>query len=69
MALITLDQLLTPLRYDTGSNVLTISGSLNVKQANPNIPGLILSGSFNLTNSLGVASGSYNGNPLDGGSY
>jgi len=69
MALITLDQILTPLKYNTENNVLTVSGSLNIEQTNPNIPGLILSGSFNLTDSPNVASGSYDGNPLDGGSY
>jgi hypothetical protein len=71
MALITLDQILAPLRYDTGSGILTVSGSLNVQQINPATSSyaLTVSGSFNLVDATNVASGTYNGNPMDGGSY
>jgi hypothetical protein len=69
MALIRLEQILSNLRYNTGSNVLSVSGSLNITQTNPSYPGLINSGSFYVVDSTNVESGSYNGNPIDGGTF
>lgn len=69
MARIRLEQLRANLYYDTGSNVLSVSGSLNIKQTSPSYPALINSGSFYVVDSPGVASGSYNGNAIDGGTF
>jgi hypothetical protein len=69
MALIRLEQLQANLRYNTGSNVLSVSGSLNITQTNPSYPGLINSGSFYVVDSINVESGSYNGNSIDGGTF
>jgi len=69
MALIRLEQILSNLSYNTGSNQLKVSGSLNVTQTNPLYPALTNSGSFYVVDSPGVASGSYNGNAIDGGTF
>ena len=69
MALIRLEQILSNLSYTSGSNVLTVSGSLNTKQTNPLRPSLTVSGSFYVVDSPGVESGSYNGNSIDGGTF
>jgi hypothetical protein len=69
MALIRLEQILSNLSYTSGSNVLTVSGSLNAKQTNPTSPSLTVSGSFYVVDSPGVSSGSYNGNSIDGGTF
>jgi len=69
MARIRLEQLRANLSYNTGSNVLSVSGSLNVIQTNPSYPALTNSGSFYVVDSPNVASGSYNGNAIDGGTY
>jgi hypothetical protein len=69
MALIRLEQLQANLRYNTSSNVLSVSGSLNITQTNPSYPGLTTSGSFYIVDSPGVESGSYNGNSIDGGTF
>jgi len=69
MALIRLEQLQANLHYDTGSNVLFVSGALNITQTDPLYPGLRNSGSFYVVDSLNVESGSYNGNPIDGGTF
>jgi hypothetical protein len=69
MARIRLEQLRSNLSYNTGSNVLSVSGSLNVIQTNPIYSALTTSGSFYVVDSPGVASGSYNGNAIDGGTF
>ena len=69
MAQIRLEQLRSNLHYDTGSNILFVSGALNITQTNPSYPGLIDSGSFYVVDSTNVESGSYNGNPIDGGTF
>ena len=69
MALIRLEQLRSNLSYDTGSNVLSVSGSLDITQTNSVYPALVTSGSFYVVDSPGVASGSYNGNAIDGGTF
>ena len=69
MSLIRLEQILSNLSYDTGSNVLLVSGSLDIKQTSAIYPSLTTSGSFSVINSPNVASGSYNGNPIDGGTF
>jgi hypothetical protein len=69
MALIRLEQILSNLTYNSGSNILTVSGSLNTRQTNPARPSLTVSGSFHVVDSPGVESGSYNGNSIDGGTF
>ena len=69
MALIRLEQILSNLSYNTGSNQLKVSGSLNITQTNPLYPALTNSGSFYVVDSPNVASGSYNGNTIDGGTF
>jgi hypothetical protein len=69
MARIRLEQLRSNLSYNTGSNVLSVSGSLNVIQTNSTYSALTTSGSFYVVDSPGVASGSYNGNAIDGGTF
>jgi hypothetical protein len=69
MALLKLKQLRSNLSYNEITNVLDISGSLEISQSNPNNPALVASGSFYVVNSPGVASGSYNGEPIDGGTF
>ena len=69
MARIRLEQLRANLSYNTGSNVLSVSGSLNVIQTNSSYPALTNSGSFYVVDSPNVASGSYNGNAIDGGTF
>ena len=69
MALIRLEQILSNLSYNTGSNVLHVSGALDITQTDPTYPALTNSGSLYVVDSLNVESGSYNGNAIDGGSY
>lgn len=69
MALIRLEQILSNLSYNTGSNVLHVSGALDITQTDPLYPALTNSGSFYVVDSPGVESGSYNGNAIDGGTY
>jgi hypothetical protein len=69
MALIRLEQIQSNLSYNTSNNVLSISGSLGITQTNPTIPALSTSGSFYVVDSPNVASGSYYGNPIDGGTF
>lgn len=73
MARVTLDQIEVPLRVSgsqliaTGS--LVVSGSATVIQVNPGTPSLTVSGSFYVVDSPNVESGSFNGNPIDGGTF
>ena len=69
MALIRLEQILSNLSYNTGSNVLHVSGALDITQTDPTHPALTNSGSLYVVDSPNVASGSYNGNDIDGGTY
>jgi len=77
MPLITLDQILSPLRLDPNdplrllmSGSLTITGSATVRQFNPNIPALAISGSIFDVDSLNVASSSLTvTGGLDGGTF
>jgi hypothetical protein len=69
MALIKLKQLRSNLTYNTTNNVLKVSGSLEISQSDPNNPSLVASGSFYVVDSPNIASGSYNGEPIDGGTF
>ncbi len=69
MALLKLKQLRSNLSFNPTTNVLTVSGSLDIKQTNPIYSALTVSGSFNVVDSPNVASGSYNGNAIDGGTF
>ena len=69
MSFLKLKQLRSNLSYNTSSNILDVSGSLNITQTNSNNPALVASGSFHVVNSPNVASGSYNGEPIDGGTF
>ena len=69
MALIKIKQLRSNLSYNTSTNILSVSGSLQITQTSPNYPALASSGSFNVVDSPNVASGSYNGEPIDGGTF
>ena len=69
MARVRLEQILSNLSYDTGSNVLHVSGAFDITQTDPLYPALTNSGSFYVVDSPGVESGSYNGNAIDGGTY
>jgi hypothetical protein len=77
MPLITLDQIYSPLKLDPNdplrlllSGSLTITGSALIRQNNPNISALTVSGSIYGADSLNVASSSLNtSGGLDGGTF
>lgn len=77
MPKITLDQILSPLRLDPNdplrllmSGSLTITGSAIVRQFDPSISALTISGSIVNVDSLNVASGSLTvSGGLDGGNF
>lgn len=70
MALLKLKQLRSNLSYNTGTNVLTVSGSLVAKQSNSNYPAITASGSLSLDDSPNIASGSITGSGIiDGGTF
>ena len=69
MALLKLKQLKSNLRYNAGTNVLSVSGSLVTTQSDPYIPAITVSGSLNVVDSPGIASGSLNIDQIDGGTY
>ncbi len=77
MALITLDQILSPLKLDPNdplrlilSGSLYVSGSSTFKQYNSNIPAVAISGSLDVVDSPGVASSSlFVSGGLDGGDF
>jgi hypothetical protein len=71
MALLKLKQFRSNLSYNTGTNVLTVSGSLVSIQSNPNFPAVVVSGSFNLNDAPNIASGSITGSngTIDGGEF
>jgi hypothetical protein len=67
MALITLDQIFSPLRLDPNdplrilmSGSFSVTGSINTKQIDANIPALVISGSQNTVNASGSLTGSIN---------
>ena len=67
MPLITLDQILSPLRLDPNdplrllmSGSFSVTGSINTRQTDANIPALIISGSQNTVNASGPLTGSIN---------
>jgi len=67
MALITLDQILLPLRYDSGSGVLQLATD-SFKTAS--FTEFRISGSVISSGSVYIVqSGSLEGNPVDGGSF
>jgi hypothetical protein len=67
MALITLDQILLPLRYDSGSGVLELAAN-SFKTAS--FTELRISGSVVSSGSVYIVqSGSLEGNPVDGGTF
>jgi len=69
MALLKLKQLRSNLSYNTATNVLRVSGSLQTAQTDSNYPSLVVSGSLFVVNSPNIVSGSYNGEPIDGGTF
>jgi hypothetical protein len=77
MALITLDQILSPLKLDPNdplrlilSGSLYVSGSSTFRQLNPLIPALIVSGSQDIVDSPNVATSSlFLSGGLDGGNF
>ena len=74
MALLTLDQILVPLRYSgsvltvTGSNFV-VSGSSTFIQQDTGSFAIASSGSLYIIDSKPPITGSLEGNPLDGGSF
>jgi hypothetical protein len=67
MPLITLDQILSPLRLDPNdplrllmSGSFSVTGSINARQTNANIPALTISGSQNTVNVSGSFTSSIN---------
>lgn len=67
MPLITLDQIFSPLRLDPNdplrllmSGSFSVTGSINTRQTDANIPALIISGSQNTVNASGSLTGSIN---------
>lgn len=74
MALLTLDQILVPLRYSgsvltvTGSNFV-VSGSSTFLQQTTSSFAVISSGSVYIVDSKSPITGSLEGNPVDGGSF
>jgi len=75
MARIKLKQLNSSLSYNTSTNVLTVSGSLQVKTDNPNVNALAVSGAMFIVDAPNVASASFNTSGsinvdiIDAGSY
>jgi hypothetical protein len=75
MARIKLKQLNSSLSYNTSTNVLTVSGSLQVKTDNPNVNAFAVSGAMFIVDAPNVASASFNTSGsinvdiIDAGSY
>ncbi len=73
MARVTLDQIEVPLRVSGSQLIATasfvVSGSATFIQTNPIEPSLIVSGALYVVDSPGIATGSYDGNAIDGGTY
>jgi hypothetical protein len=60
MARLKFKQINSSISYNTTTNVLTVSGSLQVKTDNPNVDALAVSGAMFIVNAPNVASASFN---------
>ena len=60
MARLKFKQINSSIGYNTSTNVLTVSGSLQVKTDNPNVDALAVSGAMFIVNAPNVASASFN---------
>jgi len=60
MARLKFKQINSSISYNTSTNVLTVSGSLQVKTDNPNVDALAISGAMFIVNAPNVASASFN---------
>ena len=75
MARLKFKQINSSISYNTSTNVLTVSGSLQVKTDNPNVNALAVSGAMFIVDAPNVASvsfntsGSINVDIIDAGSY
>jgi hypothetical protein len=75
MARLKFKQINSSISYNTSTNVLTVSGSLQVKTDNPNVDALAVSGAMFIVNAPNVASASFNTSGsinvdiMDGGTY
>ena len=75
MARLKFKQINSSISYNTSTNVLTVSGSLQVKTDNPNVDAFAVSGVMFIVDAPNVASASFNTSGsinvdiLDGGTY
>ncbi len=75
MARLKFKQIYSNISYKTGTNELSVSGSLSIVQDNPNKTALNISGAMFIVDGTNVApasfntSGSINVDILDGGTY
>ena len=75
MARLKFKQINSSIGYNTSTNVLTVSGSLQIKTDNPNVDALAVSGAMFIVDAPNVASASFNTSGsinvdiLDGGTY
>ena len=75
MARLKFKQINSSIGYNTSTNVLTVSGSLQVKTDNPNTTSLAVSGAMYVVNNPNIASASFNTSGsinvdiIDGGTY
>ena len=60
MARLKFKQINSSISYNTSTNVLTVSGSLQVKTDNPNVDALAVSGAMFIVNAPNVVSASFN---------
>ena len=60
MARLKFKQINSSISYNTSTNVLTVSGSLQVKTDNRNVDALAVSGAMFIVNAPNVASASFN---------
>ena len=60
MARLKFKQIYSSISYDSGSNTLSVSGSVQVKTDNPNKPAMAVSGAFDIVDAPNVASASFN---------
>jgi hypothetical protein len=60
MARLKFKQINSSISYNTSTNVLTVSSSLQVKTDNPNVDALAVSGAMFIVNAPNVASASFN---------
>ena len=75
MARLKFKQINRSISYNTSTNVLTVSGSLQVKTDNPNTTAFAVSGAMFIVDAPNVASASFNTSGsinvdiIDGGTY